>query len=233
MADASDKDKIQSKFAPINAIDRPSAIEKTTKKKHLSVRIASFVGFAIVVAFVTAFMFNLFENKSETNPSSKVKSVFSDEEMRDYHSPENGFTILMPGYPDINKSSIDRENESIPVTTYKRTIENGSKNYTVAVYDYSDMDVDTDKELEKVLDSTLANTKGSKLTETEKGTYNGLPAVEATYSVSEEDKTYEAHIRFIMKGSKMYALLLIGTDQIKFDEFANTLRFDDAQEDSQ
>ncbi len=61
-------------------------------------------------------------------------------------------------------------------------------------------------------------------TSSKAGNYNGLNALEANYSYSEKSKKYEARVRFLIKDSKIYSATLIGGDQTKLDEYANSLR---------
>jgi len=131
----------------------------------------------------------------------------------------------MPGYPKIDKSSNKQGDKTISITKYQRAIDNGQKNYTLAVYDYSLAPFDDEKKaLESALNSGLQNTPGATVTDSKTGTYNDLNAIEATYSLTQKSKTYESHIRYVIKGTRMYSIILIGDNQQKFDEFANSLR---------
>ncbi len=133
----------------------------------------------------------------------------------------------MPGIPEIststNKSSDN--GKDIPVTTYQRIIENDTKSYVFAIHDYGGLPLDEPKILENSLNSVINDTPGAELRNTKLGKYGELSAIEATYNIADKEKIYEAHVRYVIKDSKLYGMTLVGGDQSKFDEFANSLRF--------
>ena len=223
--------KIKGAFDPINSTG-PSSPQFTSAGKKLKRRGQLFrklvlpIGFVIIIAVIGTVLLNVLNNKSEDSPSNQVKSVLSGEEMKTYSSPENKFSILMPGFPSIDKTTIKDGDKDIPLTSYERIVDNRTKNYTVKVYDYTGFKLDEARALEASLNSALQNTPQAKINSSRKGTYNGLNAIEAAYTVTDKDKTYDAHIRFVAKDSRMYSVILIGSDQAKFDEFANSLRID-------
>lgn len=202
-----------------------STTTRLNKSKRFGLKkIVLSIGFVLLVIAGGMLAINLFRERESGTGNSQIKSVFSGEELKDYSSPENKFTILMPGLPVISKSKAKSGDKEIPITTYERLIENSSKNYTLAVYDYSGIALDEPKVLESALNNAIQNTPGAKLGPSKAGKYAGLNAIEATYNVTDKEKVYEAHIRYVIKDSKMYAMILIGSDQAKFDEFANSLR---------
>jgi hypothetical protein len=232
MSTTNGKKKINKKFAPINATDRQaksnfSSSGKSRKKRPLSIkRLVLSVGFIILVTTAGTLAFNIFGNRDNGSASDQVKSVFSGEELKTYTSPGNKFTILMPGIPEVSKSSAKYGDKDIPITEYSRSIENGSKNYNLAVFDYSGVTLEDPKALlETSLNNAIQNTPGAELVETKAGKYGELDAIEGKYKLTQGDETYEAHIRYVIKDSRMYAMILLGADQAKFDEFANSLKF--------
>lgn len=220
--------KINATFSPINTTDRPVIAEakpkRTFRQRLHPKRLLLSIGFIVLVIIVGTVLFSMVASRSNSSPSNQVKSVFSGEEMREYNSPDNGFAIMMPGFPTITKTTTKSGDKEIPITTYERIVDNRSKNYTLAVYDYKGMTLDVDKALESALNSSLQSTPGAKILTTKKGVYNGNKAIEAAYTVTDKSKTYDAHIRYVIKDSRMYSMILIGSDQAKFDEFANSLR---------
>lgn len=222
--------KINKAFAPINTNDRQVkrsffiSAKSLRKHRYSAKRVILSIGFIILVTIGGVFVANFFSNKSTGGTTNQIKSVFSGEELKDYTSPENKFTILMPGIPQISTTTKKSGDKDIAITTYQRIIDNDTKNYTFAIYDYSGIQLDEPKALEAALNSAMQNTPGAELKSTKVGKYNDLNAIEATYNVADKDKIYEAHIRYVMKESKMYAMIIIGGDQAKFDEFANSLR---------
>lgn len=221
--------KFNKTFSPINMTHRSenkqfTDAHATRKKKRPFQRLIILAGFVVLVGILGTVLYNVINNESETSPSNQVKSVFSGDEMRDYNSPENKFIIKMPGFPQIDKTTVSDGGKDIPITSYQRIIEDGAKNYSLKVYDYTGFNLDPAKAIEVAMNSSLQNTPGATILETKKGTYNDLQAIEAKYSLEENGKTYESHIRFVMKDSHMYSIILIGGDQAKFDEYANSLR---------
>ncbi len=222
--------KIKKAFSPINFNDRLAkrnffkAAKNLKKHRYGAKRISLLIGFILLVSIGGAFAVNFLNGRTGGSTSNQIKSVLSGEELKDYSSPENKFTILMPGIPRITTTTKKTGDKDIPITTYERVIENNSKNYTLAVYDYSGVQLDEPKALESALNSAMQNTPGAQVTSTKNGKYGDLNAIEATYNVSDKDKVYESHIRYVIKASRMYAMIIIGGDQAKFDEFANSLR---------
>lgn len=225
--------KIVETFAPINSTDRPSArrnfsIPKHLKPKHRKLspkRIGLSIGFIVLVTIVGTLLFKIISDKGETSATNQVKSVFSGDQMTEYRSPENNFTISLPGFPSISKRTLKDGEREIPVTTYERRVESNSQLYSFEVNDYSGLTLDEKKALEVRLDERVQNIPGAKLTSSKVGAYNGINAIEAEYTYTEKGKDYTARVRLLAKDSKIYIATLIGGDQAKFEEFSNSLRF--------
>lgn len=227
-----DPGKIADTFSPINTVSRPITVQepapaqnKKRKRRFRPKTLFLSLGFLALVAILGLFAFNMMNSQSESSPSNEIRSVFSDEQMKEYSSPENNFTINMPGFPDIKERTYKDGDKDIKLTSYERRIEGNSKLYTFEVHDYSGLDLDEKKALEVKLNSTMQNTPGAKLSGSQTGVYNGLNAVQADYTVTEGNRTYDSHLRFVMKDSKIYAIILVGDNKDKFEEFANSLRF--------
>ncbi len=223
--------KVTKSFAPINSTDRQvkssflsTARQRATRRLSLR-RLVLSLGFIVLVAVAGTLLINLFSQQTNGSATNQIRSAFSGEELKDYTSPENKFTILMPGLPTIARTSAKSQGKDIPITTYKRIVENGSKNYTFAVFDYGDIQLDEPKALESALNNALQNTPGAQIVSSKAGKYGELNALEAAYNVSDKEKVYESHIRYVIKGSTMYAMILIGSDQATFDHYANSLKF--------
>lgn len=222
--------KINEAFAPINSSDRPAqanfsntALKKTRKRLNPK-RLILLIGFIIVITAAGTVAVNMFNNKEEAGTSNQIQSVLSGEELKDYSSPENGFTVLLPGLPTIKKTTGKSDGQDVPITTYERSIQNGDKTYTFAVFDFSAVQLDETKALEASLNNAIRNTQGAELTSTKLGKYGELNAIEGSYNLTQKDKVYESHIRYVIKGSKMYAMILAGADQATFDTYANSLK---------
>lgn len=232
MSDTPSSDnKIAQTFAPINSTDRsalaPQTAGPTRHFKRLTPhRILLLVGFIVIIAALGILAYNLLSNNNESSAGNQVRSVFSGEELKTYTSPENKFSILMPGVPTISKTTNQSGDKTIPITTYERLVDNKTKNYTFAIYDYTGVQLDEPKALESALNSAMQNTPGAQVTNSRAGKYDKYNGIEATYNVADKDKIYESHIRFLIKDSKMYSVILIGGDQARFDQYANSLRFD-------
>ncbi len=216
--------KISNTFAPINFTDRAPASTASKKRRFSVQRIATLVGFILIITIIGTMAYGFFTNNGENSTRNQVKSAFSNDAMKDYSSPENKFTIKMPGFPSIKQSTYQDGGKDIKLTTYTRLIDNNSKLYTFEVHDYSGLQLDEKKALEAKLNSTIQSTPGATLEESQLGTYNGMNAIEGTYSITDKDRTDESHIRFIFKDSKIYTVILTGGDKAAFEEFANSLR---------
>lgn len=199
--------------------------KKPTTRRFSAKRVVLSLGFIILITVAGTLMVNLFGSQKSGNASNQVRNVFSGEELKNYNSPENKFSILMPGLPTITKTSNKSGDKEIPITTYKRDLKDPAREYTLAVFDYSELTLDETKALETALNSALQNTPNATVTSTKAGKYADYNAIEAVYNVTEKDKVYESHIRYVIKDSRMYAMILIGGDQATFDTFANSLRF--------
>lgn len=81
-------------------------------------------------------MSNVFGNRSESSTSNEVKSVLSDNKLHEFTSPESKFSILMPGFPKIEKSSETVDNQEVNLTSYTRVIDNHLKLYKVEALDF-------------------------------------------------------------------------------------------------
>jgi hypothetical protein len=229
-----DPQKIADTFAPIKTSSRPSSDINThttsfdpkvkkTKRRIRPKTIVLSAGFTALVLILGIYGFNM-ANRSESSPGNEIRSVFSDNQMREYNSPQNKFTINLPGFPEIQERTYQDGEKEIKMTSYERRVENNSKLYTFEVHDYSGLNLDEKKALEVKLNSTIQNTPGARLGNSQMGVYNGLNAIQANYTVTENDKTYDSHLRFVMKDSKIYAIILVGDNEDKFEEFANSLR---------
>lgn len=206
---------------------RDDSLKSAKKRQRLSPRrLALSLGFIIIITVVGTLLVRIISNKGEASPTNQVKSVLSGDELRDYNSPDNNFAIKFPGFPTVDKTSNKSAGKEIPITTYQRLLNNNAINYTVAVYDYKAINLtgNEDKALESALNSSLQKKPNIAIISTEKKMYGQYKAIEATYNQTEKDKTYEAHIRYIIKDSKIYSIILIGADKTKFDEFANSLK---------
>lgn len=201
-------------------VDRP-------RHRHLNIpkRVALLAGFVMLILLIGGVLYNVLNSKSETSPGNQVKSVFSNEEMIDYDSPENKFSIKLPGFPAIDKRVEPIGDREIPVSTYKRVIENDTKIYLVEVYDYTGLEIEEAKILESEINNSIQNTPGSKVNSIQKGIYNGSNMFEADYTFKDKNnKTQQAYSRYIMRDSRMYVILLTGSDRAKFDELASSLQ---------
>lgn len=229
-----DPQKIADTFSPIKTSSRPDGVpnvqpgqpiteSKKTKRRIRPKTVALLTGFVTLIAILGAYGYNM-ANHNEDSPSNEIRSVFSNDEMREYSSPQNNFTINMPGFPDIQETTYQDGDKEITMTSYERRIDNNSKLYTFEVHDYRGLNLDEKKALEVKLNSTMQNTPGAKLIDSQTGIYNGLNAIQADYTVTENNKTYDSHLRFVIKDSKIYAIILVGDNKDKFKEFADSLR---------
>lgn len=183
------------------------------------------IGFIIIIGSIGVVAYNLVNETEATSAESEIQTVLSGSELSSYHSNEDKFTISMPGSPEKRQFEAKIGDVVVPITTYERIIENGAKIYSVTTYNYEDIEPVHRQTLEATLNNSLTNTAGAQIVSTNKQKYQNHEALEATYNVGSQEKLYESHVRYIMKDSMMYAVTLIGGDQSKFNEFANSLKF--------
>lgn len=189
-----------------------------------STRALIFIGFIIIIGTIGVVTYNLIREAETTSAENQIQSVLSGNELSSYRSNEDNFTISMPGSPEKRQSTATINDATVPVTTYERSIENGAKIYSIATYDYSDISHANRQTLEAALSNSLANTAGAQVVSKNKQKYQDYETLEATYNIGNQEKLYESHVRYIMKDSIMYVVTLIGGDQNKFSEFANSLK---------
>lgn len=206
---------------PEDPIIQNSNIKPSNKGRRATRNLLIFIGFFIAATLVFIAALNIFEAEGESTTSNHVQSVLSRDELKPYTSHDNHFTILMPGIPEINESTENFDQYSIKTTTYQKTIENGSKDYIVIVHDLSTTNIDKATVLNKALDNLLQKYPGAQIsTSTDQ---NGN--LEATFNVSKKDRLYESNVKSILRTNKIYSVILIGSDDGKFTEFANSLQF--------
>src|ERR1044071_7375433 len=99
-----DAQKIASTFSPINSTDRSVTTSAKKRRRPTVKRLILMVGFIIMVALIAVALIRIVINDGESSPTNQVKSVFSGDELREYNSPENNFSIKFPGFPTVTKS---------------------------------------------------------------------------------------------------------------------------------
>lgn len=223
--------KVADTFAPINATDRPATrrnfyVPKSFRPRRFGAKkLGLSIGFVVLIMIAGTVIFKVVSS-GEDSATNEVKSVFSNDEMKDYRSPENNFTIKMPGFPSIKSNKIAVGNEQIPQTIYERSISGDKQLYLFEILDFTKSPIkDAKNELEAKLNARVQNLPGAELTSSKAGSYSGNVALEASYKYKENSKDFEGRVRYIVKDNKVYVATLVGGDQAKFDEFANSLRF--------
>ncbi len=208
-----------------------STLPMTQTRRHFNQlrpkHIIMFTGFVIIVAAIGLVFINLFSDNRSSTATNQIRSVLSGEELTPFAGTDDSFSILMPSNPNAVQTTNTSGGHVIPVTTYERSIENNAKNYTLAIYDYTGLPFgDESQALQAALKTAMENTPGAQVTSIIPSKYGEYNSIEATYSTAVKERIYESHIRYVIKDAKLYSMILIGGDQTKFDEFANSLKLD-------
>lgn len=196
--------------------------KSSLKPGHLTVRkFGLLAGFIFMMVVLAIFLFNVFDNRSENNAANQARGVFSNNEIIDYSSPSNNFTIKFPGFPVVTKTSYTDGQLEIQQTIYERKIDADDSVYQVQVHNYAD----TQKQLELKVNEHVKSLADGALVFLQPTTFEGHEAFETvyTYKVGNETKTVRA--RFISRESRIYIVSLEGGDQVKYDEFVKSLNF--------
>jgi hypothetical protein len=222
-----DSQVVHETFAPISVTERsPQQFSDLAnqnsngRKRRILQKIALSAGFVLLLIILGTMLYRNVHREGDVNPSNQVKSVLSDNHMQDFHSPENNFTIRMPGYPVATKATVD----GMEQTTYQRTIENETKQYIVVVYDLPVAPLDVDKALQDAFDKTLGQSPNIKVMSRQLGLYNADRALEVSYTTEDITPSHITHSRFILRGSKIYEIRLPHSEPAEFVEYANGFR---------
>ena len=165
-----------------------------------------------------------------TNQTSSSMGLFRDssaDTMIEYNSVEHGFKISFPGAnPEIEHSTVQEGDASIPYTSYSKDNTDGTIAYLVGVYDFTSFDsIDQRAGLEGGLNGAVQNTQDASLVSSSFGTFMGLESIDGHYTVPSEGNTYDAYMKAFFYGGKMYALFTIGTTESEAAAYANTFGF--------
>lgn len=202
-----------------------SDVASRSSRKKVFQRIILSLGFLALVALVGTLLYGMFSEESGSGTTNEVKSVLSSEELRDY-SPEGGdFTVLMPGIPEIGQRTYEQNRLKVPIESYERSIENGSKVYLLEVHDYQGHSFDTKSLMDDRLKNRLVELGNTNLSSSIRSTYKGYPTLEAVFTVPSGDITTDGFVRYLVKDTKLYVIQLRGGNLETFTRFADSLRF--------
>lgn len=164
-------------------------------------------------------------NSSSTGTSNTPTSLLTNETSTPYNSVEHGFKVNFPGFPEIERETLQFEGYSIPYTSYAKDTDGGEVAYLAAVYDYSGLELNENGALEGAVNGAVQNTQGASLISSNFTTYKGLNAIDAYYTLPLDSKTYNAYIKGFIKSGKMYSLFSFGATKTEFDKFVESFSF--------
>lgn len=200
-----------------NIIQNRNSMGKISRSFLLTLGLIS----AVTVVFLAAI--NIFESSnSEINGNTLNKEQPKSQELSPYSSTKDGFTVLMPKDPTISQATETFGTHQIPANVYNKSVESGAKDYTVIAYDFSGIPIDPKATLDQALNNTLGRFSNAQIESSSLADSNSLKAI---FNVAKKDKLYESHAKYIFHDNQLYALILVGGDEIKFNEFYNSLKF--------
>ena len=202
---------------------KQSIIKKLSNNANHLKRLALPVGFTLSVVLVGALLYNLIGNRGETSQANEVKSVLSTDELQEYTSPQNEFSINLPGFPTIDEKTHKEAGVDIPLTIYERAIANETKIYRIEVYDYGKNTFDVRSKLEEKLDAEMQRHQNATLNTSKQDSYKGLLTVDGDFTFRDGSENKNGYVRALSHGSRVYVLSLTGSEREKFQEFINSL----------
>lgn len=125
----------------------------------------------------------------------------------------------MGGLPTLENTSLDIQGYSVPYTTYAR--DNEDTYWLLGVYKYPsvfDMS-DVSARLGDALDSTVQNTQGATLTNSEYIQLDDRAAISAKYTVTQSDQSFGIYYLSTLLDNTMYTLLSAGGNKSDFNTF--------------
>ncbi len=189
-------------------------------------RIAWTILLLIIAIFVALIVIGVSSDSNSSNTSTGgTSSILTNEALTPYNSVEHSFKVDFPGFPETERETLQSEGYSIPYTAYTKDTSDGEVVYIAAVYDYSGLELNENGALEGAVNGAVQGTEGAKLISSQFTTYKGFNAIDAYYTAPVEGKTYDAHIKGIIKSKKMYALFGVGTTKTEFDKFVGSFSF--------
>jgi hypothetical protein len=189
--------------------------------------VAKIVIFAVVFGSARYITALIFKDRGNGSASEQVQTLLSSDAVKEYVSTEHKFRINFPGFPAIERDTLDVSGYQIPYTIYSRETDNGNKAYLVSVADYSQFAEYNERSgLEGALNGAAQNNPGSKLISSEFFTYAGHQAIEGHFTATIEEKFYDFYMRGVAKNKIIYGVLTVGESGPAFKTFADSLKFD-------
>lgn len=191
------------------------------QKKRINILRLGFFAVLLLI-FIAVIKTIISDELDHNNPTS---SSFTNNDPKLYSSAEYGFKISFPGFPSIDRQTLNSGGRSIPYTIYEVDINGIHESYLVAAYDFTSVELDETKALEGAINGATRGMEGSELVNTQFSTFLGLKSIEAYYTAPDDGVVYDLYARGFFKESKMYLILVHGVDKAKFNKFADSFQF--------
>jgi hypothetical protein len=175
------------------------------------------IGFAIVVVLIVA------SNNNGSTTKEQVSSILSSTEFKPYSSPEYGFSVNFPGFPEIERKSLPVGDYNIPYALYTKSITDNDV-YMVGVFDYTSVTTDKSQlSLEGAMNGNIQNIPGAVLIDSQNTSVGGNEAIYSHFTAPIEGVTYDGYMTVIMgKTAKMYMVETIGAPKLDYETFVNS-----------
>lgn len=200
------------------------ALPKKSSNKALFIVLAAVgafiflcIGFAVVVVLIVS------SKNSGSTAKEQVSSILSSTEFKSYSSPEYGFTINFPGFPEIERKSIPVGDYNIPYALYTKSITDNDV-YMVGVFDYTSVTTDKSQlSLEGAMNGNIQNIPGAVLVDSQNTSVDGNEAIYSHFTAPIEGTTYDGYMTVIMgKTAKMFMVETIGAPKLDYEKFVDS-----------
>ena len=159
--------------------------------------------------------------------SERAQTLLSSKEAKEYVSTEHGFRAVFPGFPEIERDTIDVAGYAVPYTFYMASLNPDTDARAVFIYDYSvATDNPADIDLEGALNGMVQNSEGGQLVSTAVTSLGGVEGIEGSYRSSLGGQTVGSYARLAKRGTKLYVAWSTGIPKAEFDAFAGSFRFE-------
>jgi hypothetical protein len=222
--------------ADASVISTASGETESSSKKASSAVWSTFVKVGGVIAIIVvlglsrvfgAGVAQYFTSTGNGTPSERAQSLLTNKELKEYVSTEHGFRAVFPGFPQIERDSLDLQGYNVPYAMYAASIDENSDTRAVLVWDYTPIIDDASQiSLEGALNGMVQNTPGASLISTRVSVLGGVEALEGYYTAPENGQVFDSYARLTNRGVKLYAVWTFGVSKAEFDTFADSFRFE-------
>jgi len=210
-------------------LTQPETAVKATKSKRIWVAAGSITTFLIVLAVARGggqLLGQFIRSGADgVNSSNRVQSILSDKQPKDYVSSDQGFRVVFPGFPSIDRETLAVQGYNVPTVTYSASVDPNRDTRFVYVWDYSSVPgAAASIDIEGGLNGMVQNIKGAHLVASNASTLGGLGALEGYFTTPLEGQNFDSYARIAHQGAKMYGVMSIGLSKSEFDDFAGSFQ---------